>query len=34
MIADALDKMRLSYRSMAEHMPAHGDFVARACAAC
>jgi tryptophan halogenase len=32
MIADALDKMRLSYRRMAEHMPMHGDYVARACA--
>ena len=31
-IADALDKMRLSYRKMAEHMPRHGDFVADACA--
>ena len=33
MIADALDKMRQSYRAMAEHMPAHADFIARACAA-
>jgi tryptophan halogenase len=32
-IADALDKMRLSYRRMAEHMPAHGEFIARSCAA-
>jgi tryptophan halogenase len=32
MIADALDKMRLSYRRMAEHMPAHGEFIARSCA--
>jgi tryptophan 7-halogenase len=32
-IADALDKMRLSYRRMAEHMPVHADFVARACPA-
>ena len=32
MIADALDKMRLSYQRMAEHMPMHGDFIARACA--
>ena len=32
MIADALDKMRVSYRRMAEHMPMHGDFVASACA--
>jgi tryptophan 7-halogenase len=33
MIADALDKMRLSYSRMAEHMPTHADFVAKACAA-
>jgi tryptophan halogenase len=32
MIADALDKMRTSYRRMAEHMPMHGDFIANACA--
>ena len=31
--ADALEKMRLSYRRMAEHMPTHADFVARACPA-
>jgi tryptophan halogenase len=31
MIADALDKMRLSYRRMAEHMPTHGEFIASAC---
>jgi tryptophan halogenase len=31
--ADALDKMRLSYRRMAEHMPAHADFIAQACPA-
>jgi tryptophan halogenase len=31
--ADALEKMRLSYRRMAEHMPAHADFIARACPA-
>jgi tryptophan halogenase len=30
-IADALDKMRLSYRRMAEHMPTHGEFIARTC---
>jgi tryptophan 7-halogenase len=29
--ADALDKMQLSYRSMAEHMPLHGAFLADAC---
>lgn len=29
--ADALDKMKLSYRAMAEHMPRHGDFVRDAC---
>jgi tryptophan halogenase len=33
MIADALDKMRLSYSRMAEHMPPHAEFVARACPA-
>ena len=33
MIADALDKMRLSYLHMAEHMPLHGDFLAKACPA-
>lgn len=33
MIADALDKMRLSYARMAEHMPMHGDFIARTRAA-
>jgi tryptophan 7-halogenase len=32
-VAEALDKMRLSYESMAKHMPAHGDFVAQACPA-
>jgi tryptophan halogenase len=33
MAAEALDKMRLSYRRMAEHMPMHGEFIARACKA-
>ncbi|HEX8669579.1 MAG TPA: tryptophan halogenase family protein [Allosphingosinicella sp.] len=33
MVTDALDKMRTSYRRMAEHMPRHGDFIARSCAA-
>jgi tryptophan halogenase len=33
MAAAALDKMRLSYRQMAEHMPAHADFIARVCPA-
>ena len=33
MASDALDKMRVSYRRMAEHMPPHADFVARACPA-
>ena len=33
MAADALDKMRLSYRRMAEHMPSHADFIAQACPA-
>ncbi len=32
-IADVLDKMRLSYRRMADHMPTHGEFIARSCAA-
>ena len=31
-VADGLEKMRLSYRRMAEHMPMHGDFIARASA--
>lgn len=31
-ISDALDRMRLSYRKMAEQMPLHGDFIASACA--
>ena len=33
MIADAMDKMRLSYARMAEHMPTHGEFIARCGAA-
>jgi tryptophan halogenase len=33
MIADALDKMRESYLRMAEHMPMHGEFIARSCPA-
>jgi tryptophan halogenase len=33
LVTDALDKMRLSYRQMAEHMPTHGEFIARSCAA-
>jgi len=33
MIAEAMDKMRLSYARMAEHMPTHGEFIARSCAA-
>ena len=33
MAADTLDKMRESYRRMAEQMPAHADFIAQACAA-
>jgi len=32
-VADALDKMRLSYRAMAEQMPTHAEFIARACKA-
>src|SRR3954451_7093137 len=31
--ADMLDKMRLSYRAMAEQMPTHADFIAQACPA-
>jgi tryptophan halogenase len=33
MIADAMDKMRVSYSRMAEHMPMHGEFIARSCPA-
>jgi tryptophan halogenase len=32
-VADALDKMRLSYLKMAEHMPEHGEFIRHSCAA-
>ena len=32
-IADRLDRMRLSYRRMAEQMPTHAQFIARACPA-
>jgi tryptophan halogenase len=32
-VADALDKMRLSYRAMAEQMPTHAEFIAKACPA-
>jgi len=32
-IAEALDKMHLSYRRMAEQMPAHADFIRQACPA-
>ena len=32
-VADALEKMRTSYRAMAEQMPTHADFIARACKA-
>jgi len=28
-----MEKMRLSYRRMAEHMPMHGHFIARVCPA-
>lgn len=31
--ADAIEKMRISYRRMAEQMPAHADFIAQACPA-
>ena len=32
-VKDALEKMRISYRRMAEHMPTHADFIQQACAA-
>jgi tryptophan halogenase len=32
-LSDVIDKMRLSYRQMAEHMPMHAEFIARACPA-
>jgi tryptophan halogenase len=32
-LSDALDKMYLSYRHMAEHMPTHSEFIAKACSA-
>jgi tryptophan halogenase len=32
-IADALDRMRLSYRQTAEQLPTHAEFIARTCAA-
>jgi tryptophan 7-halogenase len=32
-VAEALDKMRLSYRAMAEQMPSHAEFIAKACPA-
>jgi tryptophan halogenase len=32
MTADMLDKMHLSYRRMAEQMPAHSEFIAKVCA--
>jgi len=31
--AEAIEKMRVSYRRMAEHMPSHADFIAQACRA-
>jgi len=33
LVSDALEKMRLSYRQLAEHMPTHAEFIARACPA-
>jgi tryptophan halogenase len=33
MASDMLDKMHVSYRRMAEHMPTHAGFIAQACAA-
>jgi len=32
-VTDALEKMRISYRRMAEQMPTHASFIAQACAA-
>jgi tryptophan halogenase len=32
-VTDRLDRMRVSYRNMAEQMPTHADFIARVCAA-
>ena len=32
-LSDVLDRMRLSYRDMAERMPTHAEFIARACPA-
>lgn len=32
-VADTLEKMRISYRRMAEQMPAHAQFIAQACRA-
>ncbi len=32
-LTDVLDKMHISYRQIAEHMPTHGEFIARSCAA-
>jgi tryptophan halogenase len=32
-INDRMEKMRLSYRRMAEQMPTHADFIARLCPA-
>ena len=32
-LTDVIDRMRLGYRAMAEHMPTHAEFIARACKA-
>jgi len=32
-LSDVIDRMRLSYRDMAERMPTHAEFIARACRA-
>jgi tryptophan halogenase len=32
-LSDVMDRMRLSYRDMAERMPTHAEFIARACRA-
>jgi tryptophan halogenase len=33
LVADLLDRMRLSYRHTAERMPTHAEFIAQTCAA-
>jgi hypothetical protein len=33
LLADVIDRMRLSYRQTAERMPSHADFIDRNCRA-